>query len=112
MNRRNALKVMGIGALAGAVPAVPFAVSDQTSEVIGPVLLERTCDHNKDSYTPEEIAKMDESLKHNPWRWGCGTRFRWYLGVSCVCPKCGWHYLYTNEMLAQKKFWVNNGTRA
>ena len=40
--------------------------------------------------------------------WGCGAKFRWYLGMNCVCPGCGHTYPYTSDELRQKKFWIQS----
>jgi hypothetical protein len=71
---------------------------------IGPVLLERVCDHDKPLLTVEEVA---ERYRGGPANWGCGVRFRWYFGMQCICPGCSYQYMYNIEMLHQKKFWVN-----
>ena len=71
---------------------------------VGPVLLERVCDAERPTITVEE---MQERLQGSPWRFGCGTRFRWYLHATCVCPGCGHTYQYTHEMLAAKKYVIS-----
>lgn len=93
-------KVLSLGAVAAAFAAIPVAatIADNPKEkAVGPILLEHVCDGDKSRYTPEEIQEMG---KDYPGRhWGCGTRFRWYLGVPPVCPNCGWRYLLSLEDL-------------
>ena len=107
MDRRDILKAVGLSVFAGSTPVVSYAI-DEEDTAIGPVVLERTCDGGKNNYTAEEIAERDKRLKIYDQRWGCGTRFRWYLGTVCVCPKCGAQYVYDCEMLKEKRFWVKS----
>jgi hypothetical protein len=110
MERRSFLRWFGVGAAAIAVPATSYAIESQKDEgVIGPVLLERVCDGGKPRMTAEEWERWN---KESPIRFrGCGTRFRWYLGVGCVCPRCGTHFVYTVDDLKAKRFFVTRTDR-
>jgi hypothetical protein len=83
-------------------PVTSYAVTD-ADDVIGPVVLERVCDCGKSQMSAEDWKIQVE----NHWNHGCGTRFRWYLGVPCFCPHCGWAYSYTNDDLRKKLFFVS-----
>lgn len=89
-----------------SMPVIPNPVYllEKGRTPIGPVLLERVCDLGKPLLTVEEVAARYQGERAN---WGCGARFRWYFGMSCICPGCGYTYQYTSEMLHEKKFWVN-----
>ena len=102
MNRRNFLHGFGVGAAVSALPVTNFAVT-RKNDVVGPVMLERVCDREKSKYSAEE---WQEIVKLRGFT-GCGTRFRWYLGVPCMCPHCGWMYQYTHEDLKKKLYFVN-----
>jgi hypothetical protein len=58
-------------------------------EVIPPRLLERECD----------AMGWDEETQEQTRKVGCGTRWQWWLGYPCACPKCGFCYQVTQEML-------------
>jgi hypothetical protein len=83
-------------------PVMSYAVTD-ADDVIGPVVLERVCDCGKSQMSAEDWKIRVE----NHWDNGCGTRFRWYLGVPCVCPRCGYSYAYTLGDLEKKLFFVS-----
>jgi anaerobic selenocysteine-containing dehydrogenase len=103
MDRRNFLQGCGLGVVVAAVPAASYAVAkSKDSSVVGPILLERVCDHEKSRMSEEEWMY---TKAHSNYL-GCGTRFRWYLGMSCICPNCGWTYIYTHEDLKNKRFFV------
>lgn len=65
-----------------------------SSQVIGPILLQRQCDGGKGDMEPSEWAKIIAiKLQGNgPVFFGCGTRFQWWWGSGCYCPKCGVNY--------------------
>lgn len=105
MNRRNFLQSMAIGTLAVGAPAASCATkTTMHSDVIGPILLERVCDHEKSRMS---AAEWKEFAAQYPGHLGCGTRFRWYWGLVCICPNCGWTYLYTLNDLKNKVFVVD-----
>lgn len=56
-----------------------------SEDAVGPVILERTCEFEE---------------------YGCGTKFRWFLGMPPICPKCGKQYTYTIEMLEKGEMMV------
>ena len=88
------------------VPMIPNPVlrSEKAKTTIGPVMLERVCDSGRELLTVEEVAERYDGSRSF---WGCGTRFRWYLGMNCMCPGCGTMYVYTKDDMRVKKFWVN-----
>ena len=106
MNRRKFLRFFGIGA-ATAIPIASYAKLIPASEkAAGPTVLERVCDGGKSEMSAEEWAQWEKEF---PNRYnGCGTRFRWYLGTPCFCPNCGRHYIYTQEHLKKKVFFVQS----
>lgn len=62
-----------------------------TTQVVGPIILQRKCDGGKSNVTQEEWARLvAERLAGKPVGFmGCGTIFQWYWGSGCVCPGCG-----------------------
>ena len=106
MDRRSFLRWFGIGTAAAAIPVTSYAVAKKKrDDAIGPVLLERVCDGGKSKVTAEEWERWN---RERPDRFrGCGTRFRWYLGMTCVCPGCGTQFLYTVDDLKAKRFFVS-----
>ena len=89
------------------VPTIPnpVFVAGQKRAPVGPVLFERVCDSSRPMLTTAEVA---DRYNGGPMNWGCGAKFRWYLGMSCVCPGCGHTYPYTSDELRQKKFWIQS----
>jgi hypothetical protein len=91
------------GAIAAAVPAVPYAAR-ASEDVVGPILMERVCDGGMSNYPAEEKAQL---LRDHPGIFhGCGAKFRWYFGSLVVCPKCGWNYMLTKEDRESHKYEV------
>lgn len=78
------------------------------AQVIGPILLQRTCDGGKDKMPPEEWARLiAERLKGNPVGFmGCGTIFQWWWDGNCRCPGCGRTFSITLEDM--KRYRVSN----
>ena len=62
-----------------------------STQVIGPILLQRQCDGGKGDMEPSEWAAAiaDRLTNGNPSFPGCGATFQWWWGSGCVCPNCG-----------------------
>lgn len=61
-----------------------------SSQVIGPILLQRTCDAGQQEFPEDHADKIARRLKGEPAGYfGCGTIFRWWWGMQCLCPGCG-----------------------
>lgn len=104
MARRDFLRDVGFGVAVAALPTASYATERaKDGNVIGPFMLERVCDHEKSRMSAEE---WQDTIKRTSYL-GCGTRFRWYWGTACVCPNCGWTYLYTLKDLKDKVFLVD-----
>jgi hypothetical protein len=87
-----------------ATLAIPTAANLEPS--IEPIILEHTCDWNRSRYTASEIAEMEANGRNY---WGCGTKFQWHFGVSPYCPKCGYAYETTLEVLRRGTYRVVQG---
>lgn len=84
-------------------PVLPRRGEDR--EAIGPIVLERYCDSGRPMLTAEEMRQVYAN-EVSAFSLGCGMKFRWYLGMSPVCPNCGRIYTYTSDDLHKKNFWV------
>ena len=67
-------------------------------------MLERVCD-GKQSSDWNMTMEQWENKTYTGYR-GCGTRFRWYVGTQCICPHCGYTYIYEIADLQAKRFFV------
>lgn len=61
-----------------------------SNQVVAPILMQRQCNVQEDM-AKEEWANIiaDRMAGEHVGYFGCGTRFQWYWGMNCLCPKCG-----------------------
>lgn len=101
LTRRN---LFGLFPALGAL-AVPAAAKSEEAK-IEPIILEHTCDWNRNRYTASEITEMEANGRTY---WGCGTKFQWHFGVQPYCPKCGYAYETTLELLRRGVYRIVKG---
>lgn len=105
----------GLAATAVAATTAPLTIPSADSasgDDLRPLLLEHTCDWGRNRYTAEQVAESEADYLQAtgaPRYWGCGTTFRWYFGVQPYCPKCGYCYETTIEVLRAGAYRIVEG---